>query len=115
MTCRVIKLAVFAPPLSGHLYPVLGLMQPLLDNPNYDITLNNLPRHVLNLGADWKSAPALRLWAKARYRSKTLEPGKSQLPGYAMFDMGASYEVNPAMRLAAGLYNVASVDRKSVV
>ena len=39
MTCRVIKLAVFAPPLSGHLYPVLGLMQPLLDNPNYDITV----------------------------------------------------------------------------
>lgn len=39
MTCSVIKLAVFAPPLSGHLYPVLGLMQPLLDNPNYDITV----------------------------------------------------------------------------
>ena len=39
MTRSVIKLAVFAPPLSGHLYPVLGLMQPLLDNPNYDITV----------------------------------------------------------------------------
>ena len=74
--------------------------------PNRGKPLNNLPRHVLNLGADWKSAPALRLWAKARYRSKTLEPGKSQLPGYAMFDMGASYEVNPAVRLAADLYKI---------
>ena len=68
--------------------------------------LNNLPRHMLNLGADWSVTGPLKLWGKARYKGKTIDGGTSQLPAYTLVDLGATYQVNKNLRLFGGLYNL---------
>lgn len=68
--------------------------------------LNNYPRHMLNLGADWQIDSRLKFWAKANYKSKTLEDGENQYPAYAMVDAGLVYDLNPQLQLFGGIYNV---------
>lgn len=68
--------------------------------------LNNLPRHMLNLGADWPLAPGLHLWSKARYKSKSIETGSSQIPAYTLVDVGLGWQLGKTWRLAGGLYNL---------
>lgn len=68
--------------------------------------LNNLPRHMLNLGADWNITGQIKLWGKARYKSRSIDGGTAQLPAYTLVDIGASYQATPNIQLFTGLYNL---------
>lgn len=67
---------------------------------------NNLPRHMFNVGLDWKASQALGLWVKARYKGKTVEDSTSQLPSYTLVDVGGLYRINDSFDVYAGLYNL---------
>lgn len=68
--------------------------------------LNNLPRHMLNVGVDWAASDAWQLWAKAKYKGKTLEDGKDQRPAYTLVDVGAHYTFNANVKIFGGIYNL---------
>jgi len=68
--------------------------------------LNNLPRHMLNLGADWKLNDSFSLWSKARYKGKTVEDGTSRLPAYTLVDAGMQYKMDKRFSFFGGLYNL---------
>ena len=68
--------------------------------------LNNLPKHMLNLGVDWNVTGQWKLWTKARYKSKTIDGGTAQLPAYTLMDFGATYQATQSVQLFAGLYNL---------
>ncbi|MBK3866298.1 TonB-dependent receptor [Pseudomonas stutzeri] len=68
---------------------------------------NNLPQHMFNIGLDWRTTEALKLWAKARYKSETVsDEDLEQRPAYTMVDLGGLYRVSENMNVYAGLYNV---------
>ncbi|PRB78985.1 TonB-dependent receptor domain-containing protein [Pseudomonas sp. MYb185] len=67
---------------------------------------NNLPRHMFNVGLDWAATDALGLWAKARYKSKTVEDSESRIPSYTLVDIGGLYRVSDSFDVYAGLYNL---------
>ena len=67
---------------------------------------NNLPRHMFNVGLDWRFNDALSFWGKARYKSKTVEDSASQIPAYSLVDVGTLYRLNKNWEVYAGLYNV---------
>lgn len=66
---------------------------------------NNLPKHMVNVGVDWEASQALGLWAKARYKSKTVDDDNS-VPAYTLVDMGGLYHLSESFDVYAGLYNV---------
>lgn len=68
--------------------------------------LNNLPKHMLTLGADWSASSQLKLWSKARYKSKSIDSGTAQIPAYTLVDIGVNYKVNQNVSLFGGLYNL---------
>ncbi|MCK9563649.1 MAG: TonB-dependent receptor, partial [Bacteroidales bacterium] len=75
--------------------------------------LNNTPKHMLNVGIDWKVAERTSLWGKARYKSKTLESGTAQIPDYTLVDIGGSYKVFDNLTASVGLYNLLDKDINS--
>ncbi|MDR2334194.1 MAG: TonB-dependent receptor [Burkholderiaceae bacterium] len=68
--------------------------------------LNNLPRHMLNVGADWSANSQLKFWGKARYKSKSIDGGTAQIPAYTLVDVGVNYKVHQNVHLFGGLYNL---------
>lgn len=72
--------------------------------------LNDMPRHMVNLGLDWRVNAHWQAWAKARYKSKSLEDGTRQRPAYTLVDLGTGYQATKQIRLHAGIYNV--LDKK---
>lgn len=66
---------------------------------------NNLPRHMFNVGVDWKPTQALGVWAKARYKSKTVDDDNS-IPAYTLVDVGGLYRISDSFDVYAGLYNL---------
>ncbi|RMX00965.1 TonB-dependent receptor [Allofranklinella schreckenbergeri] len=68
--------------------------------------LNNLPRHMFNLGADWPVNARWKTWIKAKYKGKTLEDGQSQYPAYTMVDLGMNYEIGARLQVFGGIYNL---------
>lgn len=66
---------------------------------------NNLPKHMFNVGLDWEATQALGLWAKARYKSKTVDDDNS-IPSYTLVDLGGLYRLSDSFDVYAGLYNV---------
>ena len=67
---------------------------------------NNLPKHMVNVGVDWAATEALGVWAKARYKSSTVEDSTSQRPSYTLVDVGALYRVSDNFDVYGGLYNL---------
>ncbi|WP_313106417.1 TonB-dependent receptor domain-containing protein [Stutzerimonas nitrititolerans] len=68
---------------------------------------NNLPKHMFNVGLDWRTSDALSFWTKARYKSKTVsDEDLQQRPAYTLVDLGGLYRVSENMDVYAGLYNV---------
>lgn len=76
------------------------------DGPTAGQPLNNLPRHMMNLGLDWNLTAQVKLWGKARYKGKTIDGGTAQLPAYTLVDLGATYQATSSIQLFAGLYNL---------
>ncbi|WP_236692827.1 TonB-dependent receptor domain-containing protein [Pseudomonas sp. 10-1B] len=68
---------------------------------------NNLPKHMFNIGLDWRTSDSLNLWTRARYKSKTVsDEDLQQRPAYTLVDLGGLYRVSKNMDIYAGLYNV---------
>src|SRR5690606_10956228 len=74
--------------------------------------LNQLPRHMFNLGLDWNPNEQVNAWAKLSFRGKesdpTTGPSSSSMvaPSLTLLDLGGSYTVNTSTTLYAGIYNV---------
>lgn len=75
---------------------------------------NNLPKHMFNVGLDWRATDSLNLWTKARYKSETVsDEDLKQRPAYTLVDLGGLYRVNKHLDVYAGLYNVFDKDISS--
>ena len=74
--------------------------------------LNQLPRHMFNMGLDWNPNEQVNAWAKLSFRGKesdpTTGPSSSSMvaPSLTLLDLGGSYTVNKSTTLYAGIYNV---------
>jgi len=71
--------------------------------------LNNTPKHMFNLGFNYKVTPDLKLWSKGRYRGKTLSTD-SQIPAYTIADLGANYSISKNLLFSFGIYNFLDKD-----
>ncbi len=83
--------------------------------PNQGLPLNRVPDHQAVATVDWRMSRRLSSWYSARYRGQ--EEGSTTRPAptcaadescgdYTLFDMGASFRVNDALKLDASLYNL---------
>lgn len=73
--------------------------------------LNQVPRHMLNVGFDWQASAVLGFWLDGNVRGETSDYlGRSSMsegtPGYGFVDAGLVYRLNNSARVKAGLYNV---------
>jgi len=74
--------------------------------------LNQLPRHLLNVGLDWNPTGQINGWTKLSYRGKESDSpggassGSFNQKSYALLDLGGSYKVNKTVTLYAGIYNL---------
>lgn len=75
--------------------------------------LNQLPKHLFNLGVDWQASEKINAWARLQFRGKesdaTSTPssgGEFIAPSYTFVDLGGSYNFNKDVVLHAGIYNV---------
>lgn len=67
--------------------------------------LNNTPRHMLNVGLDYQLNNSLKLWTKAKYKSKSIDGGTDEIPAYTIVDLGATYRFSKNVLGFAGIYN----------
>ena len=78
--------------------------------------LNQLPRHLLNVGLDWNPSSKINAWTKWSYRGKESDSSGAASSGsfnqrsYAMLDLGGSYKYSKNVTLLAGIYNVFDKD-----
>lgn len=75
------------------------------------LPLNRTPKHKFNVQLDWAATQSLDLWGKAAYYGKEVELGKrdgpvSRYPGYTLWDLGATYRINPSAKLVMGVFNL---------
>ncbi len=73
--------------------------------------LNRIPKHLLNVNADWQFTPQANIWAKASYRGKETQLSRggakgTEYPSYTMVDIGGSYKFDDRTSFFAGVYNV---------
>ncbi len=79
--------------------------------PNEGQPLNAIPRHQLNSTLSWSISEKWDIWTRASWRSREWRNATdSAYAGYAVFDLGTSYQLNEAVTLNAGLYNLANKD-----
>ncbi|MCY1551186.1 TonB-dependent heme/hemoglobin receptor family protein [compost metagenome] len=61
---------------------------------------------------NWQASDALQAWARVNYRGKESQPitgpSSSSLvaPSYTFVDLGGSYQLNKAVSVYAGIYNL---------
>ncbi|EJD6047171.1 ligand-gated channel protein [Providencia rettgeri] len=78
--------------------------------------LNKQPKHMVNSTLTWDTTEDLQTWTRMNFRGKTSDyQGRRQAmskgtPSYALFDLGASYQLNKNANLVGGVYNV--LDRR---
>ncbi|MVW70944.1 TonB-dependent receptor domain-containing protein [Bordetella sp. 15P40C-2] len=79
--------------------------------------LNQLPKHMFNLGADWQATESINAWARLHFRGKesdaTTTPssgGEFIAPSYTLVDLGGSYKLNKNVTMHAGIYNLLDKD-----
>jgi len=68
--------------------------------------LNNTPRHMFNVGLDWRASDRLGVWGKVKYKSATIDGGTDRIPSYTLVDVGATYRFNKNLNGFVGIYNV---------
>lgn len=74
--------------------------------------LNQLPKHMFVLGADWRVNDQLSTWAKMTLRGKESQPTTTPssstniAPSYTFVDLGGAYKVNKTATIYAGIYNL---------
>ncbi|MEY0887791.1 ligand-gated channel protein [Providencia rettgeri] len=78
--------------------------------------LNKQPKHMANSTLTWQTTEDLEIWTRMNFRGKTSEyQGRGQkmssgTASYALFDLGASYQLNKNANIVGGVYNV--LDRR---
>ncbi|OCL86299.1 Colicin I receptor precursor [Aliarcobacter thereius] len=68
--------------------------------------LNNLPKHMVNLGVDYTINKYINSWAKVKYKGKTVEDGDKQISAYTLVDLGINYKSSKYSSFYAGVYNL---------
>lgn len=80
------------------------------------LPLIGIPRHMVNGNLRWRLDDRASLWARAEIRSGRYRGNNAQqaavgdFRGYELFHLGGSYQVAPALRLGAAVYNVFDSD-----
>jgi len=75
--------------------------------------LNQIPKHLASLQADWRVTPRLAPWLTVRYRGEESQPvtGPSSssivAPSNTLVDAGLAFKLTPQATLNTGVYNVA--------
>lgn len=74
--------------------------------------LNQLPKHMFNVGLNWQATSRIDSWLKVTYRGKESDPTQgisastTMAPSSTLIDFGGSYNVNKQVTMYAGVYNV---------
>ncbi|CAO3437800.1 Outer membrane vitamin B12 receptor BtuB [Azospirillum doebereinerae] len=77
---------------------------------NTGVTLENRPNHKVNAALSWQALDYLAVRGSARYTGPQLEGGTvNKVPGYTIFDVGVTGDVNDAIQLQAGVKNIGNV------
>ncbi|BBC98799.1 TonB-dependent receptor [Sphingobium limneticum] len=80
------------------------------------LPLIGMPKHMLNGNLRWKLGDKASVWARAEVRSSRYRGANVQqtavgdFRSYEVFHLGGSYQLTPAFRLAATVYNVVDTD-----
>ena len=75
--------------------------------------LNQVPKHLASLQADWRATDTLSPWLTVRYRGEESQPvtGPSSssivAPSHTLVDAGLAFRLNRNATLNTGIYNVA--------
>ena len=75
--------------------------------------LNQVPKHLASLQADWRATSRLKPWLAVRYRGEesqpTTGPSSSSLvaPSNTLVDAGLAFKLTPQATLNTGIYNIA--------
>lgn len=75
--------------------------------------LNQVPKHLASLQADWRATSRLKPWLAVRYRGEesqpTTGPSSSSLvaPSNTLVDAGLAFKLTPQATLNTGVYNIA--------
>ncbi len=77
--------------------------------------LNRLPKHMANTTLNLDVTPKLTSWTRVNYRGESSEglnrtSMQEALPSYTFVDTGISYNINQAISIYAGIYNL--LDKK---
>lgn len=80
------------------------------------LPLIGTPEHMLNGNLRWRLNDKASLWARAEIRSSRWRGDNAQqaalgdFRGYEVFHLGGSYQITPAFRLSATVYNILDTD-----
>lgn len=87
-----------------------------LSGPEQGLPLIGTPEHMLNGNLRWSIDDKASVWGRAEVRSSrwrgagVQQTSLGDFRGYEVFHVGAAYQVTPAFRLAATLYNILDTD-----
>jgi outer membrane receptor for ferrienterochelin and colicins len=80
------------------------------------LPLVGMPKHMLNGNLRWKLDDKASLWARAeirstRYRGNNIQQtALGDFRSYEVFHLGGNYQITPAFRLSATIYNILDTD-----
>jgi len=80
------------------------------------LPLVGIPKHMVNGNLRWKLGDKASVWTRAEIRSSRYRGSNAQqtalgdFRSYEVFHLGGSYQITPAFRLAATVYNVLDTD-----
>jgi outer membrane receptor for ferrienterochelin and colicins len=80
------------------------------------LPLVGMPKHMLNGNLRWKLGDKASVWARAEIRSSRYRGNNAQqtavgdFRSYEVFHVGGSYQIAPAFRLSATVYNILDTD-----
>ncbi|EQB14733.1 TonB-denpendent receptor [Sphingobium quisquiliarum P25] len=80
------------------------------------LPLIGMPKHMLNGNLRWKLDDKASLWARAEIRSSRYRGNNAQqaavgdFRSYEVFHLGGNYQITPAFRLSATIYNILDTD-----
>jgi len=87
-----------------------------LSGPETGLPLIGIPAHMVNANLRWRVGDRASLWTRAEIRSGRYRGNNEQqralgdFRGYELFHLGGSYQVAPAFRLSATLWNILDTD-----
>ncbi|WP_301073677.1 TonB-dependent receptor [Sphingomonas sp.] len=80
------------------------------------LPLIGIPKHMVNANLRWRLTEKATVWTRAEIRSSRYRGNTDQqrelgdFRGYELFHIGGSYQVTPALRLSATMWNILDTD-----